>query len=536
MVLLLVLVFCCCCWLRAVEPLREDLRSGVFSPPPHKDSEQATFLSIVPRPFAYGGGDEAQAVEGERLVDMRWIKMEASDVEMWASVSAVMERCRVEVREARLGTRGAAELVRGLERAARGDASLRCVLCFLGQGAATLLACPKLKRLAIEFDSLDARALEAAARKLRKRRQVNNTLEELSLRYNQIDSTAAASLEGLLRCLPHLKRLYFCGNAKFGDECLARLARALPEHLEVLSLSNCGLSDEGCFALADALLQRRHIDIDLSRNKKITGAGVCALLEASNFRRLDLRGCSMGDHPLLPKFLQKQASSLEYAALGDNNMGPYTTAKVATVLLTFPCLKFLDLSFNLLTPFEAQKFAARPKSKFAKITTKISTRIGAEFFGIDPKRPKIDKNKRDDAIFGGGQHNKKDSVLSLLSDDGFTRKNNNKKDHHSSEKEKRQKQKQQQAAKATTTDALVAIADALVDNAPSLELLRLVETGVTAPHNRRFKRALKLRKKKMGSSALQLDLRMNPDIDREPEQLHNDGPVAMVVDDDDDDD
>lgn len=513
-----------------------------------------TLLSMVPRPLSYAGGEGAntEKVEGEELVDFRWCNMNFEDLADWAERRGPCRSpsLRIEMRECRLAgeypawtkTAGAKALWAGVAKAAANETNVRLILCFLGNLAAghLLAEAGSVKRFVLEFDNVNATGLRIAC-KLMAKNQSTSILEELSLRWLQIQGEAGAYwLEKFLGFFNgKLRRLYLSGNKKLGDVGIYGVSRAMKKmkHLELVSLSDTALTDEGCFALAESLKkltkQRRKLnpdaffDIDLSRNRGVTGAGVCAILEACPVRRLDLRGCSMKDNGKnLPRAFEMQLPSLEYAALGDNYIGPFISAKICTVLFRSRKLKALDMSFNLMTPYEAAKYEARPKTAIAKLAGKVQSRLTGVI-----ARPKIAKKSRDDAIFSAPSSKKrrKKSSSSSSWDDSFS----------SDDEEDDSQDDDDEDDESTTTDALVALAELLGAKkaAPKLELLRLIEAGVTAPHNRRFKRAIKLRRRRQPKApTLDLDLRMNEDIDREPEDMDVEGPVAMVVQSDDDDD
>uniref|UniRef100_A0A8C1HCN8 Uncharacterized protein n=1 Tax=Cyprinus carpio carpio TaxID=630221 RepID=A0A8C1HCN8_CYPCA len=97
-------------------------------------------------------------------------------------------------------------------------------------------------------------------------------LEILLFSYCSITDEGCTALASALRSNPsHLRELDLYGN-KLGDSGVKRLCAGLKDphcKLEILWLNNCGVTDEGCAALASALRSNpSHLrELDLSGNK-----------------------------------------------------------------------------------------------------------------------------------------------------------------------------------------------------------------------------------------------------------------------------
>ena len=83
----------------------------------------------------------------------------------------------------------------------------------------------------------------------------NASLEVLSLKSCGIGRRGAERFAGPLETNSTLRVLNLCGNGDIGDDGIEMIARGLRGNsgLEQLDLSSCGVSDEGCDHLADAL-------------------------------------------------------------------------------------------------------------------------------------------------------------------------------------------------------------------------------------------------------------------------------------------
>jgi len=208
-------------------------------------------------------------------------------------------------------------------------------------------------------------------------------------------------------------------------------------------------------------------------------------------RRLDVRCCALfeADAPEYERLgafcrsIKPHLFTLEHLPLTDVGLDPWSAALLTKCVLTprSTALKSLELSINPLTPYELAYRRTLPGNSMA-------SRFKAKLF----KRAKPKKNI-DAAILGGEYKNTHVATV--------------------------------------TTDALVVLATLLASGAaPNLELLRLMETGVTAAHSRRFQKALRKRQLRLSSTTVLplLDLRFNRNIHKEPDALESPA-VAMVA-------
>ncbi|KAJ8600631.1 hypothetical protein CTAYLR_006914 [Chrysophaeum taylorii] len=242
---------------------------------------------------------------------------------------------------------------------------VRFVGACLGQvAAAKVLRCSiHVERLAIESDAVGFRALDEAATTARgllvsAEDPPASTLCELSLRRNEIDAAGARALARLvLRVAPGLERLYVGGNP-IGDEGAQALSDIVArcQHLEVIDLSDCELSDDACFVLARAL-RKRTAHVDISRNPRITDRGIAALARVSE--TLDAAGCDARSvESLLPAL--RRSKGLRDLALADTGLDPRSAADLVDLLLSKTSrIRRLDLSSNPLTPRAAARKTAR---------------------------------------------------------------------------------------------------------------------------------------------------------------------------------
>ncbi|XP_051719895.1 NACHT, LRR and PYD domains-containing protein 12-like isoform X2 [Ctenopharyngodon idella] len=156
-------------------------------------------------------------------------------------------------------------------------------------------------------------------------------LEKLWLRYCGLTDEDCAALTSALRSNPsHLRELDLSGN-ELGNLGVNLLSDVLGNHLcklEILWLKDCGLTDEGCAALASALRSNpSHLrGLDLSEN--IIGDSVSllsAVLEDPHCKleRLWLRYCdiTVEDCAALASALRSNPSHLRELNLSGNNLG-----------------------------------------------------------------------------------------------------------------------------------------------------------------------------------------------------------------------
>ncbi|KAK2887711.1 hypothetical protein Q8A67_015939 [Cirrhinus molitorella] len=176
-------------------------------------------------------------------------------------------------------------------------------------------------------------------------------LERLWLGKCGVTDEGCAALASALRSNPsHLRELDLSLN-KLGDSGLNLLSDGMKDHcrLETLRLSDCGVMDEGCAALASALRSNpSHLrELDLSLNK----------LGASG---LNLLSDLLKDPHCKLKILR-----LSYCGVTDEGC-----AALASVLRSNPShLRELDLSGNELGAFELNLLSAGLKDPLCKLDT-----------------------------------------------------------------------------------------------------------------------------------------------------------------------
>ncbi|KAL1263712.1 hypothetical protein QQF64_006451, partial [Cirrhinus molitorella] len=144
-----------------------------------------------------------------------------------------------------------------------------------------------------------------------------------------VTDEGCAALASALRSNPsHLRELYLSGN-KLGDsvKLLSDVLQNPHCKLEILWLYKCGITDEGCVALASALRSN-----------------------SSHLRKLDLSENKVGDSvKLLSDVLQNPHCKLETLWLRDCGVTYESCAALASALILNPShLKHLDLSWNKL--------------------------------------------------------------------------------------------------------------------------------------------------------------------------------------------
>ncbi|KAI2644381.1 NLR family CARD domain-containing protein 3 [Labeo rohita] len=151
----------------------------------------------------------------------------------------------------------------------------------------------------------------------------------VQLSYCGVTDEGCAALASALRSnLSHLRQLNLSGN-KLGDsvKLLSDILQNPHCKLEILWLSDCGVTDEGCAALASALRSN-----------------------PSHLRELNLSGNKLGDSvKLLSDVLQNPHCKLEKLELRDCGVTDETCAALASALRSNPShLRILDLSGNKL--------------------------------------------------------------------------------------------------------------------------------------------------------------------------------------------
>ncbi|KTF95140.1 hypothetical protein cypCar_00042536 [Cyprinus carpio] len=145
-----------------------------------------------------------------------------------------------------------------------------------------------------------------------------------------ITDEGCGALTSALRSNPsHLRQLSLSGN-KVGDSGVTLLSAVLEDphcKLEILWLCNCGITDEGCAALASALRSN-----------------------LSHLRKLNLTGNKVGDSVnLLSAVLEDPHCKLERLWLSNCGVTDEGCAALASALRSNPShLRELDLSENKL--------------------------------------------------------------------------------------------------------------------------------------------------------------------------------------------
>ncbi|XP_058633646.1 NACHT, LRR and PYD domains-containing protein 12-like isoform X2 [Onychostoma macrolepis] len=211
-------------------------------------------------------------------------------------------------------------------------------------------------------------------------------LEKLRLRYCGVTDEGCAALASALRSNPsHLRELDLSEN-KLGDSGVTLFCAGLEDprcKLETLRLSKCDVTDEGCAALASALRSNpSHLrELDLSENKLrdsvkllsdalqnphckleklrlrdcgVTDEGCAALASAlrsnpSHLRKLSLSKNKLGDSgvTLFCAGLEDPRCKLETLRLRDCGVTDEGCAALASALRSNPShLRHLDLSEN----------------------------------------------------------------------------------------------------------------------------------------------------------------------------------------------
>ncbi|XP_068069718.1 NACHT, LRR and PYD domains-containing protein 3 isoform X2 [Danio rerio] len=232
-------------------------------------------------------------------------------------------------------------------------------------------------------------------------------LETLRLSNCGLTDEGCSALASALRSNPeHLRDLNLCWN-KLGDS-VTLLSAVLEDprcKLEKLWLTNCGLTDEGCAALASALRSNpEHLrDLDLSFNKLgdsvtvlsavledphckletlwltnccLTDEGCAALASAlrsnsEHLRELDLALNKLGDSvTLLSAVLEDPHCKLERLGLSNCGLTDEGCAALALALRSNPeHLRDLDLSENKLSKSTVKLFSDLKDDSHNKLKT-----------------------------------------------------------------------------------------------------------------------------------------------------------------------
>ncbi|XP_059418605.1 NACHT, LRR and PYD domains-containing protein 12-like isoform X6 [Carassius carassius] len=232
-------------------------------------------------------------------------------------------------------------------------------------------------------------------------------LEKLWLNDCGVTDEGCPALASALRSNPsHLRELNMSGN-EIGDSGIMMLSAGLENphcKLEKLWLSNCGITDEGCAALASALTSNpshlRHLSLtgnqlgnsvnllsDVLQNPHckleklwlrdcgITNEGCAALASAlrsnpSHLRRLDLSWNKKGDLgvKLLCAGLKDPHCKLEELQLRDCGVTHEGCAALASALGSNPShLRHLDLSWNKIEDLGVKRLCAGLKGNHCKL-------------------------------------------------------------------------------------------------------------------------------------------------------------------------
>ncbi|ROL45186.1 NLR family CARD domain-containing protein 3 [Anabarilius grahami] len=184
-------------------------------------------------------------------------------------------------------------------------------------------------------------------------------LEKLWMRLCGVTDEGCDSLALFLKSNPsHLRGLNLSGN-KLGDLGMKNLADGLGNPhctLEILRLRDCGITDEGCVALASALRSNpSHLkELDLSGNKlRNIGVKRLSVLKSHplSLRELDLGWNKLGDSGVQPLFaaLENPNCKLKVLRLRDCKIAEEGCDALASTLKSNPShLRELDLSQNKL--------------------------------------------------------------------------------------------------------------------------------------------------------------------------------------------
>ncbi|XP_073670421.1 ribonuclease inhibitor-like isoform X2 [Paramisgurnus dabryanus] len=156
----------------------------------------------------------------------------------------------------------------------------------------------------------------------------NCKLEKLRLRCCDVTDDGCAALASALRSNTHLRDLDLSENYNLSDSAVKLLSDGLKNpncKLEKLRLWGCGVTDEGCAALASALRSNTHLrDLDLSENRQLRDSGVKRLCDV----------------------LKNPNCKLETLGLSDCDVTDEGFAALASALISNSHLRHLDLSEN----------------------------------------------------------------------------------------------------------------------------------------------------------------------------------------------
>ncbi len=116
----------------------------------------------------------------------------------------------------------------------------------------------------------------------------NSSLTQLSLRSCGIGKKGAERFAACLAQNTTLQTLDLCGNTEVGDDAVELMSRGLKENRSLLelNLSCCGLGDEGCAHLAEALLVNGTLTHLWLQKNEIGDGGILSLSETIRQNKL----------------------------------------------------------------------------------------------------------------------------------------------------------------------------------------------------------------------------------------------------------
>ncbi|XP_073670413.1 uncharacterized protein [Paramisgurnus dabryanus] len=239
----------------------------------------------------------------------------------------------------------------------------------------------------------------------------NCKLEKLKLYGCDVTDEGCAALASALRSNTHLRDLNLSNNnlRDSGVKLLSDVLKNPNCKLEKLRLSYCYVTDEGCAALTSALISNSHLrDLDLFDNKQIRDSGVklicdglknpncklekltlsycgvtdegCAALASalksnSHLRDLNLTENNLSDSgvKLLSDVLKNPNCKLEKLGFKDCDVTDEGCAALASALRSNPHLRDLDLYYNKLRDSAVKRLCdglKNPNCKLEKLKFK----------------------------------------------------------------------------------------------------------------------------------------------------------------------
>lgn len=142
----------------------------------------------------------------------------------------------------------------------------------------------------------------------------NSTLEVLSLKSCGIGQKGAETFAAPLAQNSTLRVLNLCGNSDIGDDGVEMIARGLRGNsgLQQLDLSSCGVSDEGCDHLAEALTAPNTTLTHLTLHKNCISDGGAISLARSLTRNSCLAVLVLSENPVGEKGVTALGQALEH--------------------------------------------------------------------------------------------------------------------------------------------------------------------------------------------------------------------------------